>query len=371
MISVWRTRVILWKKQRGGFLFWLLFPIVGTISVLSIMEELQEDSKIPIGIVMNEDTELASELYHAISATPFLRIIDADEAEARQLVRTHSLDSAFVIEQGYENTIKRGNRNWLITSYSTDLSFGYIPVKEMVISYVQEASGKSKTAYLIQELSKDSGKEWTRDEIIQTANDIQNEEKLIFTEFAFHKNSYQEKDIDRRIFDPWGFWATFSLLATFFLFNWVIKERNDTLFQRIPFMRISMKSYFLWNALMYGILLFLFDLIAAYVFYLLYSEMITPILIIHILQLRITFTITAYLFALRFSKTFMYHSMTMVITLIIFILSGVIIPIEDTPYLRLHPFYHFLNMDGIHFWILPLVVLLIIWWIKGGKIKHA
>src|SRR5699024_12372512 len=92
--------------------------------------------------------------------------------------KKHESDSLLIIREGYENTIKSGQRNQLIQGYHSNLSIAYNPVKEMIASLIQQETGRSKAAYFIMDLSKEhsSNLSWTWDEIVETSKMVQQEE---------------------------------------------------------------------------------------------------------------------------------------------------------------------------------------------------
>ncbi|WP_068676408.1 ABC transporter permease [Oceanobacillus sp. Castelsardo] len=376
MIRIIQTRFMHWKKQGWTLLLWLLLPMVSTIIFISTTELFQEDTKIPVGIVIEEETDLAINLYEAISSSPLIRVLDVTESEARQMVKSHDLDSAFVIEEGYEEEIRKGNRNWLITSYTSDLSFGYTPVKERIISYVQDAAGKSKTAHTVNRLGEKTNLQWTWDEIVNKTEEIEVQENLLHTNFSFQKEIELKENSPIAIWDTWGLWALISLLCTFFLFDWVIKERRTSLNPRYAFMFLSMRNYLLIQLLVYIFILYVFDLIAVYVFHLLLNEAINFTLICSLLMYRILITISAFLLAHLFTKTVSYYSFSLTVCLFLTVLSGVIIPIDGItsryPWIeQLHPLSSFIEQKGVSVWYVPILLALIIWWLKGGRFRNA
>jgi len=196
MRSILYTRFMLLKKQWISFIFWLLLPIIATVLIILITNAVQEDSKIPIGIVMEEHTSHAESLLESIKASPLIRVAEMTEAEARNGVESHELDSAFIIEEGYENKVLRGNRNRLITSYKSDLSFAYIPVSEMIASLVQEDTGKSKAAHEIINLANQLQVNESVDyhDIIAKTTEIQQQENLLFTSFSFSDSAIKDSE---------------------------------------------------------------------------------------------------------------------------------------------------------------------------------
>src|SRR5690625_1469822 len=102
MISILKIRLLHWKKQVLTLLFWLLFPIMATIAIIYISSTIQDDSDIPIGVIMEEESPMANELMKSISNTPFIRVTEMTEREALHSLETHELDSVFIIRDGYQ-----------------------------------------------------------------------------------------------------------------------------------------------------------------------------------------------------------------------------------------------------------------------------
>ncbi|WP_197046750.1 ABC transporter permease [Oceanobacillus salinisoli] len=375
MIDILKTRLIHWKKQWMSLLFWLAFPTIGTILIIYTTTAIQQDSQVPVGIVLEENTPLASELYHTIQQTPLIRVVDVTEAEAKRKVETHELDSAFIIQEGYEEKIQKGNRNWLIKSYTSDLSFAYTPVKEMIISLVQEDTGRTKTAHIVRQISEGSSKQWSIEEIIVKAKEIQQEENLLRSTFSFADGEQSRSENEVTIWNTWGLWAVLSALSTLLIFDWVIKERKPILFSRYAFMRFSVKSYFLQNLLIYTIILFIIDLTTAYLFHVFLNEELTlnwaVLLFIH----RLTMNTTAFLIGLLFRQILVYYSVSFVIALFIAIISGAVLPNDGltsrfTWLEILNPLHSFLNEEWMNPWIIVCVVLIAIWKTRGVE-SHA
>lgn len=175
------------KKSWISLTLWLLLPLVATIIILTIVGMIKDDSKIPIGIVMEEENDTTNELLQEISSTSFIKANKLSKDVALYQLKKHELDSVFIIHNDFAKQIRKGKRNKIITSYQTKQSFAYSPVKEMILSYVQQETGRSKTAYIIKELAANyqAESEWTFDEIISKSKEIQQEEDLLQTSFSF------------------------------------------------------------------------------------------------------------------------------------------------------------------------------------------
>lgn len=371
MISTLQTRLIHWKKQWLSLLFWLLLPIIATILVIHFTNIIQEDSKVPVGIVMEEETPLANALYESLEMTTLIRVYNLTEKEALHQLEKHELDSVFVVQSGYEDKIRKGSRNRLITSYRSDLSFAYSPVKEMIVSYVQQDTGRAKAAYTINQISDtfNINQQWTWEEIVAKSKEIEADENLLHTTFSFADKVQSQNVNEIVVWETWGLWALFSLLASLFLFDWVIKENRLSLLPRFAFNRISFKSYLLQNVGIYTILMILFDFAALITFNLLLDESISIQLMASILSYRMILNTGAFLLALCFNQIYSYYSISFILTLLLAITSGAVIPIDGIinkiPILELlNPLQAFLQNGIGYIWLVLFSGLIIIWYAR-------
>lgn len=371
MISTLQTRLIHWKKQWLSLLFWLLLPIIATILVIHFTNIIQEDSKVPVGIVMEEETPLANALYESLEMTTLIRVYNLTEKEALHQLEKHELDSVFVVQSGYEDKIRKGSRNRLITSYRSDLSFAYSPVKEMIVSYVQQDTGRAKAAYTINQISDtfNINQQWTWEEIVAKSKEIEADENLLHTTFSFADKVQSQNDNEIVVWETWGLWALFSLLASLLLFDWVIKENRLSLLPRFAFNRISFKSYLLQNVGIYTILMILFDFAALITFNLLLDESISIQLMASILSYRMILNTGAFLLALCFNQIYSYYSISFILTLLLAITSGAVIPIDGIinkiPILKLlNPLQAFLQNGIGYIWLILFSGLIIIWYAR-------
>ncbi|MFD1850738.1 ABC transporter permease [Oceanobacillus bengalensis] len=364
MIAIFKTRLIHLRKHIFSFIFWLILPILATLFVIYLTDKLQEDSKIPIGIVLEEDSALSNDLYEVIQENPLIRVYDVTEAEARIKVESHELDSAFVIQKDYEENILEGKRNRLITSYRSDMSFAYIPVSEMIISYVQQETGRAKTALTVMNLSENRANTWTADEIIAKSKEIQEEENLLRTSFSYQKTHQSVDEEKESLLNNWMLWAIFSVLSTLLVSDWIIKERKAAIAVRYAFMKYSLKSYMLQNLLLYTCAFFLMDLLAVFIFHFLLDEPISLQLILSLIVFRITVNLGSFLFALLFRNIYFYYVISFIISLILAILSGIIIPIEGNVTM-LNPIHAFSQHSLLNPWLFVFILITVIWIMKG------
>ena len=376
MINIMQTRFIHWKKQILPLLFWLLMPIIAVIALIHITNAIQEDSKVPVGLVIEEDTPLANELVASIKQTPFIRVYETTEEDAVLKLEQHKLDSAFIIKAGYGENVRKASRNRLITGYQSDLSFAYTPVSEMIISYVQQATGRSKAAHTVGALSDQylPDAQWSWQEITSKSKEVEAKESLLHTTFSFSDSVNSDENTEVTALNTWGLWAVFSLLSTLLLFDWIIKENRTNLLPRFPFIRHSLKNYFIINAFFYTILLFLFDLIAAASFHFFLDEASAGNIWV-LLSYRLMLSTGAFLLALCIKSVHLYYSVSFASTLFLGILSGAVIPadglIQKFPWLEyVNPLAAFISGNNSSLSLALLLLILAVWYIRKEKF-HA
>src|SRR5690625_2990565 len=205
---------------------------------------------------------MAEQLLKDIENTPHIRPVLLTEREGIQQLATHELDSLFIIRENYRENIDRGRRNQLITTYQTNLSFAYAPVRETIISFVQRDFVRAETVETIQQMREiySIADEWPADEIIDRGKTIETEQALLTADFAFATDDFKTSNSDKYLIEPWGLWALLTILATLMLFDWVVRENRSLTIKRLTFSRLRIKTYFWHNFFLYTCLLFVFDL---------------------------------------------------------------------------------------------------------------
>ncbi|GAA0437999.1 hypothetical protein GCM10008983_13650 [Lentibacillus halophilus] len=328
MKQIITTRLMHWKKQWVSLMFWLLFPFVATVSVIMITDALQDDAQIPVGVVLKEETDASEALVQKIKSAPFIRTTILPEDKALYRLEKHDLDSVFTIHSNFEQKIQQNNRSRLITAYQSDLSLAYSPVKEMIVSYVQQETGRAKAAFTIQELEKRySGQtQSTIEDIVAKSKTIQKEEDLLSTNLTFH-GDHETMNDTQRPFNVWGLWGIFSLLSAMLLFDWVIKEKQSKAIWRLTFSRWSLKSYLLLNSLLYTLVLFMTDMLTAVSLYYIFGEWLNPA---NLLVYRLLICTAAFLLAHLFKRPFYYNTVAFALVLLAGIGTGALLPTRIT-----------------------------------------
>ncbi|GAB2568887.1 ABC transporter permease [Gracilibacillus alcaliphilus] len=373
MKEILSTRLLLWKKQWLSLVCWLLLPIAITIGFLSTVETVQDDFQVPVGIVLEDDTEASHALFDEIADSPLVSATILGETEALRKVKQHELDSVFVIRTGYEEQIHIGERRDLLEAYYTNRSFAYRPVKEMIVSIIQQETGRVKAANAVIALEQQlqGTQNLTVEEVVAKSREVQQEQDLLRHSFRYQGQAQAEAGGFIQ-WNPWMVWAFVTLLMTIFVFDWVIKEQKASVSIRFPFMKYSFTFYMLINIAIYVAVFFIIDLATAGLFYGLYQESVS---ILALLTLRLMLCLFAFLLVSIIRNAYFSYIIAILWTLILVALSGAILPFGSTetaadwlPYVN--PLYRFLTGELTIGWFILCLIGMIVWYIREEK-KYA
>lgn len=358
-------------------LFWLILPIIGTYLFITTATTIQDDSKIPIGIVTEDDSFLAAQLVKSIQDSPLVHATAFSEEIAINKLEKHELDSVFIIHDGYEDAILDGKRNEVISSFRTELSLAYSPVKEMIVSLVQEESGRSKATHFIQNMSEEYGSTttWSWDEINEKSKQVQLDENLLNTAFTYSDMDVATEDTSIFSWSTWGLWGILTFLSTLFLSDWVIRERQMSVSIRFSFIKFSRMNLYIKILFLYMLLFFMFDLMALSIFTIFMEETISISFILALVSYRFMVCLLSFVIANCFRKIAPYYGFSFMFTLILAIISGAIIPIqgivpEQGMVPVLNPLHAFMNGEMTILWTV-ISLILVIWILVRKETSHA
>ncbi|UOQ87384.1 ABC transporter permease [Gracilibacillus salinarum] len=366
MKDILYTRWLLVKKQSFSLCIWLFLPLLITIAILSVTESVQEDFTVPIGIVLEEETNSSLALYNELNNTSLVTATVMSERKALRQLERHELDSVFVIKEGYQNALQEGNRNNLLEGYYSDRSFAYDIVKESIVSILQQETGRVHAANTVIQLEQqlNGAEDWSINEVIAKSKQIQTTENLLIHQFQY-QGEKAAADNSRRSLNPWMIWAFSTMLITIFVFDWIIKERQQNVRVRFQFMKVSYPAYILYNVFVYLILFLITDGVTAIVLSLQYGAEIS---LITLLTFRLTICFVAFLFVTVWKNVyFMYVA---AITWII-----VLIAISNIPWIGnlhiwlsfLNPLDRFLSGEWTIGWFVVCLIGIVIWFKREEK----
>lgn len=363
------------RKEWKVLLAWLILPLVFTVMTFSAVNKFGDESKVPIGLVIEDESVLSDALVQRIMNTDYLQVNRLDLQKANDLLEKHELDSVFVIKEGYEKDIVSNRRSQLIEAYSSNRSFAYFAVAETISSYVQEEATRTKASTEIKKLYEKYGssEEWNIEEIFKTSKEKQEKKQLITTSFSFQWTPTETEIESSSLLSVWGIWAFFQIIATLFIFDWIVKANSIQIRVRWTFTKMSLNSYISWNLLFYTVLLFFMDIVTLSILH--FLDLATPNvrLIIALLGFRITINMLAALLATNYTNSFFYYISSIAISLILTICGGAFIPIDSIirrwPWIEsFSPVYSLLHGSIAYAFLTFIIVITIV---KGGSQRVA
>jgi len=374
MKNVVFTRLMRLKKDWKSLGSWMVLPVLMTVLIMQGVVTWQDETRVPIALVVEEQTEMVARLVDDIASTEHLQIQFMSLNEALHKLEQHELDSVFVIREGYENHILANRRNQLIEAYSSNRSFAYRAVAETITSYAQQDAARSKAAFVIKQLFSDYGMEdeWSYEEVIESSRDRQKSEALLRSSFSYYNKDNTAEEQSSPQLKAWGVWAFFAIITTLFLFDWMLKENRPSMRQRWLFTEISFKKYACGSLLFFTVIIFFMDLVAAFIFTTLFHEALTIRVLISLIAFRLTINMLAFLLASVYKQLFMYYISGLGISLFLIVIGGSIIPLDRLmgrwPWIEeLSPVQSLLNGTIPLIWFCTLALLFVRWVWKGER----
>ncbi|MCG3087778.1 ABC transporter permease [Sporosarcina cyprini] len=361
------------RKEWKSVVIWLLLPIILTVVIVKGLGEFQQNAKVPIALIVEDDSVLATELAASIEKMELLSVQNMDLDEALFRLKQHELDSVFVIKEGYGERIHSNQRNRLIEAYSSNRSFAYPSVSEMVLSLAQQDISRAKAAYVIQQIFHEFEMEhaWDYNKIIDASIERQRTESLLHTSFTFKKGSVAKQQAVPFL-NVWGIWALFAIISAFFLFDWMIKENRPSIKVRWLYSATSFQAYSVRLLAVYTLLTLVADVLALLVFAQLLETDVTVRFVFSLLVFRTTLNLFAFLLAILFEKQIMYYVTGMAVSIMLTIAGGGFIPMERLagkwPWVEMISPVGSLMTNSMPFvWLFPLAIVLGGWIWRGGK----
>src|SRR5699024_696828 len=251
--------------------------------------------------------------------------------------------------------------NKLVEAYEADLSLAFTPIAETITSYIQQDAGRSKAFFELTDLNVKYNQETTIDlnDYIQMSKEKEASENLLETSLVY--SDEEIKTSEQSFVKPLSIWLISYVLSVFILFDWIIKESSKPITNRFAFLKVNYKRYLLYNLFIYSLLILITSFISLfllninlllftlmtfqffinnfifliYIFLILFTIFISLFLLnINLLLLPLMtfqFSVNSFIFlmATRFRKTFTYYAFAIGSTLLIMVVSGLFLPINQ------------------------------------------
>ena len=178
-----RMKLIFTDRTTLFVLILSVFLFAWMLQVLSVSASGQ--SAIPIGIVDYDQSDSSRELIADLKTVPALRIVNEDEKKFHKLLLDEMITSYFVIKQGYEQNLKSGNLDEIITMYYVKDNKSASVISDIVAGQMMYPAGFYKSYNTYEKLSWDRKKHTFKEyeaymnQLMKTSKDF---------DFAFQMN---------------------------------------------------------------------------------------------------------------------------------------------------------------------------------------
>lgn len=364
MKQAWLIRSIWIKREWKSFLFWLCLPLLGSILCFHFTQSFIDEVKVPVGVVVEDDSSLAQQLVEQLQQEKSLDIRLLREKQALNQLEQHELDSVFIIKKHYEENIHAGKKR-LIEGYFSNRSYAYFAVVEIVTSYAQEQATRAKLLTEVERLliAHHRLDLWEPETVLAESKARQYEQDLIQIEFSIFEGVTRGEETSPFI-TIWSFWSVLSILATFFLFDWLVKERKNTLRARWLFANLPFSHYALYQLILYTLVLFSIDLL-----FMLYQQAASWPFVMALFAFRCTLGMLAFFIAHLFKQVYAYYVTSIFITGFAALLGGGFIPLDGVASWTLlrpfNPIYALLKQQIAYGTTSVLVIGLVLYVIRG------
>ncbi len=120
ILCVLLLRIKLIVKDTSTIAALLSSIILFSIVIHALSSSAEEQSALPVGIVDYDNTKESEELLARLLELPSIRILVKEEKELQKLLLDEMINAVFVIEEGYEEKLRKGRPEGAITVYYVD-----------------------------------------------------------------------------------------------------------------------------------------------------------------------------------------------------------------------------------------------------------
>ncbi|WP_082233083.1 ABC transporter permease [Halobacillus massiliensis] len=200
-----------WKKRPVAPLLLLLFPLICMTVFYPYFKNTAEQTAVPIGIV-NEDNSVFSELVlERMADSSRVRLMPLSREAANEEVQRGDMEAAFVIEEGFQETIQSGEIKDTITWLRSEDSLLDVFAKEALGAELMRLALNSKAGNAV-ELAGQT----TYDEAFQYSDSFWEPNPLF--QMSFEERSPLEPEIEILRLQEWQV----TVIQLVFLYAWIL-----------------------------------------------------------------------------------------------------------------------------------------------------
>lgn len=228
----------------------LLLPLAITLLLTKLIFQTTEEFRIPVAIVDESTEQFSKDLLVALHDAPYIDVREMDRSAALRTLERHEVDSVFLFNHSFDEQIEKGERQAIVESYTSNLSFGYSTAKEIITAHIQQIVGRERAAIAIEHIVK---RPVNHAVIAQQSIQAERERQLLTV--VLHDES-SDSEQERTTTMPLLLWSILTMIGTYIIGLPLWTLIRSSLRWRFPFSRLSSSSLF-WRqwAILNGIAL--------------------------------------------------------------------------------------------------------------------
>ncbi|MCD5324850.1 MULTISPECIES: ABC transporter permease [Pontibacillus] len=232
-----------WKKRPFLSLFVLLFPLIVTVSLFPFFQKAMEESAVPVALVDEDESRYSTTLTERVKDADRLRVLSMSFKEAERAVKKGTIEAAFILKEGFEETLQNGEIDDTITWIRSENSTLDVFAKEAIGAELMRLSLNAKAGNALMKWDSSA----TFEEGVQYADQFWNPEPLF--QVAFEKRSPENVTEPSFTLSPWQG----VMISLFFLYAWIagivflrnmVWDLRSGRLQRIKMTQQTTRAYF-------------------------------------------------------------------------------------------------------------------------------
>ncbi|QHS21558.1 ABC transporter permease [Virgibacillus sp. MSP4-1] len=250
-------------QNKWRFFFIIGFPFFLGFIVLPFVTDTLDESDIPIGWVTKEDSETLTTIAERIQEHPRITIIQMTEEEAYRGVKRKEMEAAFILSEKFQEQIKAGKIDELITWIRSEESFFDSFVKEKVASEVMRFALSSKAANDVMMYKGLTDKQHWQS-VYQHAEKYWEPEPLFQMKFTPYSSSEADSADEKSVLPKgyaalFGFWMWYAWMIFAVLLLSLYKWKKQGILSRLRIHHGSLVPFYMrFYILTGGFVIFLF-----------------------------------------------------------------------------------------------------------------
>ncbi|WJE15048.1 ABC transporter permease [Halobacillus sp. ACCC02827] len=241
-----------WKKRPVLFLLLFLFPLLSTCILYPLLERTAEETAVPVAIADEDDSSYSRIILERLQEAERLRFTAMTKEEAEKAVRKGTMEAAFILESGLEDTIRLGQVDNVVTWIRADESLLDVFAKEAVGAQVMRLALNAKAGVDVSAANGTASFE----EAFAYSEEFWEPEPLFQVHFT--ERSPENPSMEAPKLEGWQvmviqlYFLYSWMLALFFLRTILADDREGRL-DRIRLLQGTTTRYFFHHFLLFGL----------------------------------------------------------------------------------------------------------------------